>query len=310
MASAVFGLRTAGSVDGTRSNAPSSVDCLQLGALARIAWHQEIEGDAHRFGLVFSDGSVSEITAWGHGGPSGGLQQEDGLAVLFPTQIGCAMRCSFCAVGQHKLKRSLGAEEMLAAIEGIERALGRRATGIQAAGHGEPLLNYREVLRCCHVFKASHPGAAIDIHTCGIFEGIEALSREDVSIGLSVTLHSAVQATRDRLMPAMTVYPLAGLEELLVSYPADRPGPTLIVSLVDGTNDGDGELEALVSFAERTGCRVSLSLMGKTWGRSPFSPAMPERLSRFYSVLMAHAVPVSCAPRTRRRTVLMERYVS
>jgi len=132
------------------------------------------------------------------------------------SQAGCKFNCGFCASGQAGFKRSLERSEI------IEQALYlknlsavKKLTHIVFMGTGEPLDNYDNVLAAIRLINSPRGlgiGARrITISTCGIIPGIERLAQEKLQVELSVSLHAADNATRDKLMPVNKKYPLAQL---------------------------------------------------------------------------------------------------
>src|SRR4051812_26821920 len=69
------------------------------------------------------------------------LYRDDTLCVS--SQVGCAVRCPFCASGANGLGRSLRVEEIVAQVEEVEALLRAEARplfrGVTLSGIGEPL---------------------------------------------------------------------------------------------------------------------------------------------------------------------------
>jgi len=99
----------------------------------------------------------------------------------------------------------------------------------------------------------------LTVSTCGIVAGIRRFAQEPEQFTLAVSLHSAVQATRDRLMPGMRGAPLPQLRAALVDY-GEKTGrrPSLEYALLERVNDTDAELAALVEFARGMLVHVNL----------------------------------------------------
>lgn len=185
------------------------------------------------------------------------------LTVCFSTQAGCAMGCTFCATGRGGFVRNLLAGEMAWQVALVAQDFGVRASNAVAMGQGEPFANYEAVLGGLRLMNADAGlgiGARhLTISTAGIVPGIERLAREPEQFTLAVSLHSAVQATRDGIMPGVRRWPLEALKAALVDY-TQRTGrrPTLEFALIAGVNDTPAEVSALVSFARGWMCHVNL----------------------------------------------------
>ena len=120
----------------------------------------------------------------------------------------------------------------------------------------------------------------LTVSTCGLVPGIRRLAEEPEQFTLAVSLHSAVQATRDRLMPAVRRWPLPELRRALVDY-AEQTGrrPSLEYALIAGINVTDGELAALVDFCRGMLVHVNLIPMNPV-ADSGMRPGAPARASR------------------------------
>jgi 23S rRNA (adenine2503-C2)-methyltransferase len=218
-----------------------------------IAGQRSSDG-TRKYLVRFADGVAVETV---------GLPAGDRLTVCFSTQAGCAMGCAFCATGQGGLVRGLGPGEMAAQVLLVASDYGRRVTNAVAMGQGEPFADYAATiggLRLLNDPDALGIGARhITVSTCGLLPGIRRLADEPEQFTLAVSLHSAVQATRDRLMPGVRSYPLAALRSTLSDYFATSGRrPTLEYALIAGVNDTTAELAALVGFCRGMPFHVNL----------------------------------------------------
>lgn len=223
-----------------------------------------------------------------------GLPAEDRLTVCFSTQAGCAMGCSFCATGAGGLVRDLGAGEMAEQVRLAGADFGLRVTNAVAMGQGEPFANYDATLggvRLMNDPDALGIGARhITISTCGLINGIERLASEPEQFTLAVSLHSAVQATRDRLMPSLRTQPLPRLRSALEAYAATTGRrPSLEYALVEGVNDSAEQLAALIGFATGLLCHVNLIPVNPVGGLGHSRPA-GERITTFLDGLAAAGI--------------------
>ncbi|MDR2197260.1 MAG: 23S rRNA (adenine(2503)-C(2))-methyltransferase RlmN [Coriobacteriales bacterium] len=211
------------------------------------------------------------------------------LTVCFSTQVGCAMGCAFCATGRLGLTRQLAPGEMADQLLVVADDFGCRVTNAVAMGEGEPLANYDATLAALRLMNAPDGlgiGARhLTISTCGLLPQLRRLTLEPEQFTLAVSLHSAVQATRDMLMPALARYPLDELREALITY-AQTSGrrPTLEVVLIDGINDTPEEINALAEYCR--GMLVHINLIPlNAGGASDLRPASPQRLREAAHVL-------------------------
>ncbi len=129
--------------------------------------------------------------------------------VCVSTQVGCSLTCSFCATGKMKRIRNLTAGEIVDQYFIINRqSLEKYNTplsNIVYMGMGEPLLNYREVLRSTELLTS--PNAIgmspkrITVSTAGIAKMIRQLAEDGVKFNLALSLHAADDVKRNKIMP-------------------------------------------------------------------------------------------------------------
>ncbi len=216
---------------------------------------RQISSDGTRKYLVgFPDGVSVECV---------GLPEGTRLTACFSTQAGCAMGCSFCATGMDGFVRDLTPGEMVDQVRAVAEDFGRRVSNVVAMGQGEPFACYDATLAALR-FMNSPDGLGVGarhivVSTCGLLPGIARFAEEPEQFTLAVSVHSAVQATRDRLMPGVRGMALADLRQALVAY-ARRSGrrPTLEYALITGVNDTVAEIDALASFCEGLRAHVNL----------------------------------------------------
>jgi len=226
-----------------------------------------------------------------------GLPAGDRLTVCFSTQAGCAMGCAFCATGIGGLTRDLGPGEMVDQIDVVVQDFGRRVTNAVAMGQGEPFANYDAVLGALRFMNAPDGlgiGARhITVSTCGLVTGIRRFAQEPEQFTLAVSLHSAVQATRDRLMPGVRGITLPELRKALISYAAATGRrPSLEYALIAGVNDTDAERSALLKFCRGLLVHVNLIPVNPV-AESGFARSPAIRIESFQRVLHAAGIEVS-----------------
>lgn len=220
----------------------------------------------HKYLVEYHDGVAVETVAI----PS---RDNTRLTVCFSTQAGCAMACSFCATGQEGFTRNLMPGEIVDQIHIVQHSFGKRVTNLVAMGQGEPFLNYDNTLAALRILndpKGIGIGARrISVSTCGIIPGINRLATEPEQFTLAVSLHSALQKTRDDLMPRMSKMPLPELREAIKSYIAQtNRRVTFEYIMIDGVNDTDEHLRALLSYCSHLLCHVNLIPINRIEGSS------------------------------------------
>ncbi|MGB4440745.1 MAG: 23S rRNA (adenine(2503)-C(2))-methyltransferase RlmN [Coriobacteriia bacterium] len=226
-----------------------------------------------------------------------GIPSGDRLTVCYSTQAGCAMGCTFCATGRGGFVRDLLPGEMVWQVALVAEDFKMRASNAVAMGQGEPFNNYDATLAALRLMNDKKgPGIGarhLTISTCGVIPGIERLAREPEQFTLAVSLHSAVQATRDRIMPGVRRWPLKDLQETLIDY-TQRTGrrPTLEFALIGGQNDTPAEVTALLAFARGWMCHVNLIPVNPVEGAGAGRPA-DARVAEVAAILSAAGVETS-----------------
>jgi 23S rRNA (adenine2503-C2)-methyltransferase len=139
------------------------------------------------------------------------------------SQVGCAMGCAFCRTGKMGLFRNLATEEIIEQF--IHLSKSGPISHIVFMGMGEPMANLPAVLRSIHYFH-DPDGFGISyrrmtISTCGVVPGIRKLSELKLPIRLAVSLVSADNTLRSRIMPINRSWGLPELRQTLLSYQHD-----------------------------------------------------------------------------------------
>ena len=246
-----------------------------LGGTSLVASQKSADG-SKKYLLSFEDGTTVECV---------GMPTDKRLTVCASTQAGCGMGCAFCATGASGLTRSLTAGEIYDQVIHVRDDFGTRVTGVVLMGQGEPFANYDNTLAALRRLNAPDGmgiGARhLTVSTCGIIPMITRFSREPEQFTLAVSLHSAVQKTRDALMPGVKRYSLLRLYDAMGEY-ADRTGrrPTYEYALIKGVNDSDEELTYLCDFCRDTLCHVNIIQLNQVSG-SKFQPASARRAEDF-----------------------------
>ncbi len=237
---------------------------------------QVSQDGTRKYVLEYSDGARVEAVGIPSTGKKERKDEPKHLTVCFSTQAGCAMGCVFCATGHEGLDRNLSSAEMICQINAVQEDFGYRVTNLVSMGQGEPFQNYEatlDALRFANSKDGLEIGARhITVSTCGIISGIQKLSREPEQFTLAVSLHSAIQSTRDSLMPRCSNIPLGKLKDTLASYNATSGRRvSLEYLLIDGVTDTPQSLEALKGFCDGLLCHVNLLNVNEVTG-SPYHP--------------------------------------
>jgi 23S rRNA (adenine2503-C2)-methyltransferase len=188
-------------------------------------------------------------------------EEQQRLTVCLSTQVGCALDCAFCATGTMGFIRNLTAGEIVDQMLQVRRHSGRTITNVVFMGMGEPMLNYDAVMNAAGIMTDGMNIAArrITLSTAGWADAIRRMGEERRKVKLAVSLHSAVDATRNRLMPVTRRFPLSVLMDAIDQYyRRTKLRVTYEYILFDGINDTDHELKELIRFARRVPCKINV----------------------------------------------------
>ena len=217
--------------------------------------------------LRCTDGTAKLLLRWPDGAASETVLLRDGQrrTVCVSSQVGCPVRCAFCASGLEGLERSLDAaeivEQVLRAREQLEAS--ERISNIVIMGMGEPLANYDATLKAVRILNADWAldiGARhITISTIGLIKQIRRLAREQLQVTLAVSLHAADDELRGRLIPWAQKTSLAELFRAIdYYYEQTHREITLEYVLLEGVNCSKSDAENLARWAKRSRCNVNL----------------------------------------------------
>lgn len=226
------------------------------------------------------------------------------------SQAGCSLTCKFCATGYLDLKRNLTAYEIYDQVDIIrkaaEREYGRPLTNIVYMGMGEPLLNYREVLKSIN-WITSPDGMAmapkrITVSTAGIAKMIRKLGDDEVRFEFALSLHAANDAKRSEIMPINSHNSLEALGEAL-KYFYEKTGTRVTYEYIifQDFNDSLEDAEELYQFCQVIPCKVNI-IEYNPIAEAGFVNTSGNRLHRFRSYLESKGVIVNVR-RSRGRDV-------
>lgn len=209
-------------------------------------------GETAKVLLMLSDGSKVETVLMRH---------DYGAGICVSTQVGCSMGCAFCQSGKLKRKRNLSAGEIVAQILYM-RGLGNIGH-ISIMGIGEPLDNFENVRDFMEI-AASPYGLAfgakhITLSTCGIVPVIKLLAEINCGFNLAVSLHSADNDIRSRLMPINRKWELTQLISSVREYSEEKKQRIAFeYILLDGINDSKEQAVQLAELVKGINCFVNL----------------------------------------------------
>lgn len=223
-----------------------------------------------------------------------GIPSKDGkrLSVCISSQAGCPMACSFCATGRFGFTRNLESSEIYDQVTMVADDFEKRVSNIVVMGQGEPFINYDNSIDALKKLNNKHGldigSRHITISTCGIIDGIRRLAQEPYQFTLAVSLHSAIQTTRDSIMPGVKNFPLSDLRLELQSY-TETTGRRVSLEYAPmyKINDTNAHINALIAFCKGLLCHVNLIPLNPISQNGLENPYTIEPSSRFHKIEQA-----------------------
>lgn len=241
-----------------------------------------------------NDGTAKVAFQYHDGQVSEGVYIPSGKRVTacVSVQTGCKLNCAFCATGQLQKGRNMTAGEIfdqVFAIREMAEQAERQLTNIVYMGMGEPLLNYDEVIRSIEKITEK-PGlemspSRVTLSTAGIVPGIQKLADAKIRFNLAISLHSAINETRNQLMPVNKKYPLEKLSEALQYFHQKTNARiTFEYLMLKDVNDSVEQARALAEFCKAFPVKINL-IEYNTVPEFDFLPSDEQAINQFTSIL-------------------------
>jgi 23S rRNA (adenine2503-C2)-methyltransferase len=213
------------------------------------------------------------------------------------SQVGCALRCAFCATGRMGFRRNLETWEIVDQVIKIQADSEYPVRGVVFMGMGEPFLNYEAVLAAVRILSEPSGLAiaqkAITISTAGVVSGIRRFTAEGHRARLVVSLCSADPDQRAALMPVELTNPTPGLLDALRAYHvATGQRVTLAWTMMSGVNTDAASAQRLADLTR--GLPIKLDLIDVNDSSGRFTPPNADELATFRDELRSRlAMPVA-----------------
>ncbi len=261
---------------------------LELPPVAAV--HATHDGLTHKFVLRLADGARVECVS---------MRTARRLTLCVSSQVGCALRCSFCATGQMGLERNLRPGEIVAQVlrMGDFHHWEDERFNVVFMGMGEPLANYRpviEAIRILHDPAGLNLGARrVTVSTAGMVPQIRQLAGEGLQLGLALSLHATDDALRNELVPLNRRWPLAELLAAAREYGrATGRRVTLEYTLIAGVNDSPVQAGRLAAIARDLPSKINLIPYNPVPGL-PWQRPSAEAVQAFADILLPRAPAVT-----------------
>ncbi|UCG34789.1 MAG: 23S rRNA (adenine(2503)-C(2))-methyltransferase RlmN [Candidatus Omnitrophota bacterium] len=210
------------------------------------------------------------------------------------SQVGCKFKCTFCMSGQGGLKRNLEVSEIINQyLYVVDLISPKEITNIVFMGVGEPLDNFENVLKAIKILMnssgVSFVKRRICISTCGLIPEIKKLIELNLGVKLSISLHSADEDIRSKIMPVNKKYPLGELLPTLKAFSKKERYPvTFEYVLIKDLNTSKGDAIKLAKLL--SGVRSKLNLIIYNASFLKYRPPPKEQIDIFTAELKKRGV--------------------
>ena len=189
------------------------------------------------------------------------------MTACISSQVGCSLACSFCATGRLKMLRNLTAGEIVDQVVYLNNQANEKyqqnLSNIVYMGMGEPLLNYKQMLRSIDLLT-SEEGLGISpkritVSTAGIAKMIHKLGDDEVRFNLALSLHAANDEKRNKIMEINESNNLETLKEALV-YFHSKTGTRVTFEYIifKDFNDDLSDARELAEFCKVVPCKINI----------------------------------------------------
>jgi 23S rRNA (adenine2503-C2)-methyltransferase len=221
--------------------------------------------------------------------------------ICLSSQVGCAMKCSFCFTGTQGLKRHLTTQEIIGQFLMAQNWLSKnrpdddKILNIVFMGQGEPLHNFDAVKKACEIFLSRNglclAPHKITISTAGYLPGLARWKEELPKVNIAISLHSTIKEKRDKLIPINQRYPLEDVIRFAEAIPEGRTRfVTYEYLLIKEFNDSPEDAHATGKFLAGRNAYVSLIPFNPFPGAQYQRPEMTE-VRAFKAVLDSYQIP-------------------
>lgn len=225
------------------------------------------------------------------------ISQNGRQTICISTQLGCKMRCVFCASGK-SFNRNLTPGEIVEQVAGVQKTLKEPLNNVVYMGMGEPLDNFEATLKSLRILQADwgfgFGARRITVSTVGITPKIEEfVNQMDGRVRLSISLHTSDEARRSQLVPINRRYSLTGLVRMLAKiHQRLQREITFEYTLLEGINDMPEEARGVMRLAKSLGAKVNL-IPYNPIREVDFKRPSTERIDTFRTILQKGGVRVT-----------------
>ena len=228
------------------------------------------------------------------------MHHDYGYSVCVSSQVGCDMRCAFCASGLKGAVRNLSAAEIIAQVYLFNERIREQkqmVSRVVVMGSGEPMLNFDAVLGALDFFHREDTCFMsyrnMTISTCGIIPGINRLAEQGKPINLAVSLHAVSNDLRTSLMPVNKGFPFVDVIAAAEAYSeAGGRQVTYEYILLKNKNDSVQDAELLSNYLRYKHASVNL-IPANPVPEQGFERPSKAAIERFVKILQKNRISVT-----------------
>lgn len=217
------------------------------------------------------------------------------------SQVGCAMKCSFCFTGTQGLTRNLSTQEIIGQFLGAQEWLSQnrpeedRILNLVFMGQGEPLHNFEALKKACQIFLCQHGlslgRSKITVSTSGYLPGLQRWRQEMPDVNLALSLHSPFNEKRSELIPLNRPYPLEKILPVIQDLPLGKKRfITYEYLVIKDFNDSEEDAHATGALIRDQKALVNLIPFNPYPG-SPYERPDERKMEHFKSILETYQIP-------------------
>lgn len=265
--------------------------------LPEVVLAEEAEDQTVKLLLKLNDGETIETVI---------IPFQNKYSICLSSQVGCAMKCSFCYTGTQGLKRHLLSHEIIAQVivawnwlalnrpkETLEQ---KNIKSIVFMGQGEPLHNFDQVKKAIEILLDQHGFSfgkeRITISTAGFLPGLKRWIADDMpNVNIALSLHSPIAEKRNQLIPINLRYPLAEVLEEIEKIPMQKKQfITFEYLLIDEFNDSSADAHATAILVKDKKTLMNLIPFNPVPGLA-FKRSKNENVQNFKNILESYHIP-------------------
>jgi 23S rRNA (adenine2503-C2)-methyltransferase len=227
------------------------------------------------------------------------IPTENRYTACVSSQIGCSLSCRFCATGYIDRKRNLDFDEIYDEVvlinQHCEKIYNRKLSNIVFMGMGEPLLNYKNVLKSTERITAEDGLAMspkrITVSTAGVAKMIKQLGDDNVKFKLALSLHAPNDSKRNEIMPINESNNLAALIDALNYFHRQTKNEiTLEYILFNNLNDSTKDADELIKIYRQVPADLVNIIEYNPIDFAKFEKPTDDRMEAFMEYLAKHKV--------------------